>query len=192
MRVSRAQAEENHQAVINAASRLFREHGFDGIGLKDLMKGAGLTQGGFYKQFASKDDLMAKASQRAMETAARRWTDAAAANPASPLEAVIAFYLSPEHHRNKGAGCPLVALGSDAARQSSDVRASFETGAKAHLRVLDEVAPAGEDQKPSMKAMAMLSLMVGAVMLSRVVNDGDLAQDFLDAAAGEVRRIAAN
>ncbi|MFB2605101.1 TetR family transcriptional regulator, partial [Rhizobium phaseoli] len=69
MRVSRAQAEANRETVINVASRLFREHGFDGIGLKDLMKGAGLTQGGFYKQFASKDDLAALASGRAMESA---------------------------------------------------------------------------------------------------------------------------
>jgi TetR/AcrR family transcriptional repressor of nem operon len=191
MKVSRAQAEENHQAVINAASRLFREHGFDGIGLKDLMKGAGLTQGGFYKQFASKDDLVAKASERAMEMATRKWADAIATNPASPLEAAIKFYLSPEHRRNKGAGCPLVALGSDAARQNTDVKACFEAGAKAHLRVLGELAPAGENEEPGMKAMAMLSLMVGAVMLSRAVNDGDLARGFLEAAAGEVRRIAA-
>lgn len=67
MRVSRAQAEENRDRVITVASRLFREHGFDGIGLKDLMKGAGLTQGGFYKQFATKDDLAALASRRALE-----------------------------------------------------------------------------------------------------------------------------
>ena len=71
MRVSRIQAEENRQTVINVASRLFREHGFDGIGLKDLMKGAGLTQGAFYKQFASKDDLAAQASRRALESASR-------------------------------------------------------------------------------------------------------------------------
>ena len=69
MRVSRIQAAENRQTVINVASRLFREHGFDGIGLKDLMKGAGLTQGAFYKQFASKDDLAAQASRRALESA---------------------------------------------------------------------------------------------------------------------------
>ena len=72
MRVSRIQAEENRQTVINVASRLFREHGFDGIGLKDLMKGAGLTQGAFYKQFASKEDLAAQASRRALESAADR------------------------------------------------------------------------------------------------------------------------
>src|SRR5439155_180072 len=72
MRVSRTQAAENRQTVINVASRLFREHGFDGIGLKDLMKGAGLTQGAFYKQFASKDDLAAQASRRAMASAFNR------------------------------------------------------------------------------------------------------------------------
>src|SRR5829696_10113780 len=97
MRVSRVQAEENRQTVINVASRLFREHGFDGIGLKDLMEGAGLTQGAFYKQFASKDDLAAQASKRALESTMRRWSAVAAANPEDPLEAVISFYLSTGH-----------------------------------------------------------------------------------------------
>src|SRR5205814_2820121 len=72
MRVSRIQAAENRQSVINAASRLFREHGFDGIRLKDLMEGAGLTQGAFYKQFASKEDLAAQASKPALESASSR------------------------------------------------------------------------------------------------------------------------
>ena len=78
MRVSRMQAAENRQTVINVASRLFRERGFDGIGLKDLMEGAGLTQGAFYKQFASKEDLAVEASKRALESASGRWSDAAA------------------------------------------------------------------------------------------------------------------
>ena len=85
MRVSRTQAAENRETVINVASRLFRERGFDGIGLKDLMKGAGLTQGAFYKQFESKEDLAARASRRAMESASRRWSAAAEANPQDPL-----------------------------------------------------------------------------------------------------------
>lgn len=82
--------------MINAASRLFREHGFDGIGLKDLMRGAGLTQGGFYKQFESKDDLAALASRRAMESATRRWSSVAASSKI-PLEAVADLYLSAGH-----------------------------------------------------------------------------------------------
>src|SRR6478609_7259858 len=87
MRVSRVQAEKNRQTVINVASRLFRECGFDGIGLKDLMKGAGLTQGAFYKQFASKEDLAAQASRQAMASAFNRFSAAAAANPDNPLGA---------------------------------------------------------------------------------------------------------
>src|SRR2546423_15224380 len=180
MRVSRIQAAENRQTVINVASRLFRERGFDGIGLKDLMEGAGLTQGAFYKQFASKDDLAAQASRRALESASRRWSDAVAANPDDPLGAVLAFYLSMEHRGEKMDGCPIVALGSDAARQGSDVKASFEAGIKAHLEVLGHLIAETDGEESMGKAMAILSTMVGALTLSRVVNDADLAQAFLD------------
>ena len=106
MRVSRAQAEENRQNVIDVASRLFKEHGFDGIGLKDLMEGAGMTQGAFYKQFASKEDLVAEASARALKCATSRWSGAAAANPKDPLGAVIAFYLSEGAPKGKNGGLP--------------------------------------------------------------------------------------
>ena len=137
MRVSRIQAEENRQTVINVASRLFREHGFDGIGLKDLMKSAGLSQGAFYKQFASKEDLAAQASERALESATGRWSAAAAADPKNPLGAVIAFYLSMGHREERGHGCPVVALGADAARQGADVKASFEAGIRKYLEMLE-------------------------------------------------------
>jgi TetR/AcrR family transcriptional repressor of nem operon len=189
MRVSRAQAEENRETVINVASRLFRERGFDGIGLKDLMKGAGLTQGAFYKQFASKDDLAAQASRRAMESATRRWSTAAATS-CDPLEAVLEFYLSPDHRGETADGCPLVALGADAARQSEEVRRPFEDGIRAHFEVLDELMDEAKSSNPSGKAMAILSLMVGAVTLSRLIKEENLSRGVLDAAAGEVRRIA--
>lgn len=189
MRVSRAQAEENRETVINVASRLFRENGFDGIGLKDLMKGAGLTQGGFYKQFESKEDLVALASKRAMESSTRRWSDAVE-NSSNPLEAVMAFYLSREHLEAKAEGCPLVALGADAARQSAEIRRPFEDGIKEHFNVLDALIGNSGGQKPSNKAMAMLSVIVGAVTLSRIMTDKTLSQSVLDAAADEVRHIA--
>lgn len=187
MRVSRVQAEQNRQTVIDVASRLFREHGFDGIGLKDLMKGAGLTQGAFYKQFASKEDLAAQASRRAMESAAHRWATATAAKPDDPFGAVIAFYLSMDHRGERMDGCPVVALGSDAARQGSDVKAAFEAGIRKYLDLLGGwVGNAhGEDSRD--KAMAVLSTMVGAVVLSRAVNDERLSKQFLQAAAESVR-----
>lgn len=189
MRVSRAQAEANREAVINVASRLFREHGFDGIGLKDLMKGAGLTQGGFYKQFQSKDDLAALASRRAMESATRRWSSVAASG-SDPLTAVVDMYLSADHRGETGEGCPLVALGSDAARQSKDVRTPFQDGIKAHLQVLEELMPQDGEPDPTEKAMLTLALMVGAVTLSRIVTDPDLSDKILAVAANEVKLLA--
>ena len=188
MRVSRTQAAENRETVINVASRLFRERGFDGIGLKDLMKGAGLTQGAFYKQFASKEDLAAKASKRALESASRRWSAAAVSKPQDPLGAVIAFYLSMAHRAEKMDGCPVVALGSDAARQGTEVKASFEAGIKEYLEMLGSWVgeTGGEVPGGKAKAMAILSTMVGAVVLSRAVNDKQLSKRFLQAAADSV------
>ena len=186
MRVSRVQAAENRETVINVASRLFRQHGFDGIGLKDLMKAAGLTQGAFYKQFVSKDDLAAQASRRAMESANSRWSAAAAADPQNPLGAVAAFYLSMGHRAEKMDGCPVVALGSDAARQGTDVKASFEAGIRDYLEMLDSWLGKADGEVPGGKAMAILSTMVGAVVLARAVNDKRLSEQFLKAAAESV------
>jgi TetR/AcrR family transcriptional repressor of nem operon len=190
MRVSRMQAAENRENVINVASRLFRSRGFDGIGLKDLMEGAGLTQGGFYKQFASKEDLAARASRRALESASLRWSTAITENPEDPLGAVVAFYLSPEHREERMDGCPVVALGSDAARQGNEVKASFEAGIKAYLEILGRLIAETGGEESSGKAMAILSTMVGALTLSRAVNDPDLARAILDAAVKQVREAA--
>ena len=191
MRVSRTKAAENRQTVIDVASRLFRDRGFDGIGLKDLMKGAGLTQGAFYKQFASKEDLAAQASRRAMEHAFNRFSAAAAANPDDPLGAAIALYLSTEHREERMDGCPVAALGSDAARQRAEVRASFEAGIREYLEILGLWVDEAEDKEPGGKAMAILSTMVGAVVLSRVINDEQLSKHFLHAAAKSVMALSA-
>lgn len=188
MRVSRVQAEKNRETVIDVASRLFRKHGFDGIGLKDLMKSAGLTQGAFYKQFASKEDLAAQASKRAFESAGRRWSAAAEANPDNPLGEVLRFYLSMDHREEKMDGCPIVALGSDAARQGSEVKASFESGIRSHLEMLGRWIGEAGGEEPNGKAIAILSTMVGAVVLSRAVNDKQLSKQFLRAAAKGVRK----
>ena len=190
MRVSRVQAEENRQAVINTASRLFRQHGFDGIGLKDVMEAAGLTQGGFYKQFASKEDLAIQASARALETASQRWSRAAAKSPKDPLGAVIAFYLSEGHRAEKSDGCPIVALSSDVARQGPEVKAPFEAGIKAHLELLGRIVAETGAKDSKAKALTILSMMVGALTLSRAVNDTGLAQALLKNAAKEVHRAA--
>lgn len=185
MRVSRTQAEKNRQNVIDVASRQFRQHGFDGIGLKDLMEAAGMTQGAFYKQFTSKEDLAAQASGRALESAIQRWTDAAARDPQNPLAAVVDFYLSAEHRAERMDGCPVVALGSDAARQGEVVKASFETGIRKYLDLVSGWL-GNADENSRRQAMAALSTMVGAVVLSRAVNDEALSKQLLEAAAESV------
>lgn len=190
MRVSRIQAEENRQAVIKVASRLFREHGFDGIGLKDLMAGAGMTQGAFYKQFESKEDLVAQASRRALQEALDRWSAAAASRPDDPLAAVVDFYLSEGHCSERSEGCPVVALGSDAARRGTDVRAPFEAGLKEYLALLGGWIGGSDRGESESKAMAVLATMVGAVLLARAVNDPQLSKSFLQAAAQQVATIS--
>ena len=186
MRVSRTQAEENRQTVINVASRLFREHGFDGIGLKDLMAGAGMTQGAFYKQFESKEDLATQASQRALEDALSRWSAVAASRPDDPLSGVIDFYLSREHCRQTADGCPVVALAADASRHGPEVRASFESGFKDYIALMKGWI-GDTDQISDARAMAILATMVGAVLIARAVNDEGMSQQFLRAAADSVR-----
>jgi len=190
MRVSRAQAEANHEAIIETASRLFREHGFDGIGLKDLMSGAGLTQGGFYKRFASKEDLMARSSARAMESATRRWSEATADNPDRALQAVLDFYLSSGHSAERGQGCPMVALGSDVARQGPEVKAVFESGFRTHLDIMTDLLPGSDGTDTAARPMAIMALMIGAVMVSRTINDKDLSEAVLASAREEVLRMA--
>lgn len=189
MRVSRVQAEENRETVINVASKLFRERGFDGIGLKDVMASAGLTQGAFYKQFKSKEDLTAQASTRAFEGAAARWEHASREHPEDPIGAIIDFYLTRDHRLERQEGCPIVALGADAARQSEEVRASFEAGIRNHLRILSEASAGTDHTAASIHPMAILSTMVGAVLLSRAVNDEVLSDEILEAAAASIRSL---
>ncbi|WP_331374324.1 TetR/AcrR family transcriptional regulator [Sinorhizobium chiapasense] len=183
MRVSRAQADENRRTVIDVASRLFRERGFDGIGLNDLMKGAGLTQGGFYKQFQSKDDLVVQASAKALENGAATWAAVVAKAARKPLRALVRFYLSERHCHAKAEGCALAALGPDAARRSPALRQAFETGIKNHLDILDGLLSPTPGENVRDRSIVALSTMVGALVLSRAVDDERLSKRILQAAA---------
>lgn len=185
MRVSRAQADQNRERVIDVASRLFRQHGFDGIGLSDLMKGAGLTQGGFYKQFASKEDLAAKACARAVTMMQEHWRSFVARDPERPLASLVRSYLSVEHRDAHAEGCAIAALGADAARAGPAVRAPLEEGITAHLDYLEALLPEdGGDRRE--RAMAIASTMIGALVLSRTVTNDALSRSILDAAARDV------
>lgn len=187
MRVSRAQAQENRSAVIAAASRLFRERGFDGIGLADLMKAAGLTHGGFYKQFGSKEDLEVLASERALKGNADAWSSAVESAPDHPLAALIDLYLSDTHRESVGEGCAFAALGTDAARHGPALRQTFQQGLEAHLDVIDAALSAAPDEGTRDASIAVFSSMVGALLLARAVDDKALSERILKAAAQDIR-----
>ena len=137
MRVSRAEAAQNRERIIEVAAKLFRERGFDGIGVADLMKSAGLTHGGFYGHFASKEDLMAQACARALEGSLATLQQAAERGGENALSAVASAYLSPAHRDRPGEGCVLAALGAEAARHGSPVRSAFTQGVRSAVEHAD-------------------------------------------------------
>ena len=128
MRVTKAQAEQNRAHIVATAARLFRERGYDGVGVAELMAAAGFTHGGFYKHFRSKADLMAEASASGLSQIAAR---AEGLDPAEFVES----YVSREHRDGRGDGCTIAALSGDAARQPADIKAELAAGIEQLLTV---------------------------------------------------------
>ncbi len=192
MKVTREKAEENRQNVIETSSRLFREKGFDGVGVSTLMQAAGLTHGGFYKQFKSKDDLIAQATRAALDQTRKRLSAVKGENGVTSFETVVRAYLSETHRDAVGQGCALAALGADAARHGPDVRQVMQQAVEEFLALLAasvevEISEAARD-----KAVATLATMVGALVLSRAVADVDLSKEILKTATREVLPSASN
>lgn len=172
MKVSKAQVQANRAHVVETASRLFRERGYDGIGIADLMAAAGFTHGGFYKHFASKADLMAEAAVHGLAQSAEKTQGA-------NLAEFVTFYLSREHRDAPGDGCTLAALSGDAARQPAFVKACFAAGLERQLGAteLDSVA----QQEARARKLSTMAQALGALVLSRACpDDSPLAQEILD------------
>ncbi len=171
---------ETRQRILTAAGRLFREHGVDGVGVDAVMKEAGLTHGGFYLHFPSKEALAAEVSQSLLEKAAGRWDQISRSSDAdAALEAIVRSYLDPEHVASSRC-CPLTTLGADVARRSSS-RTAVGGALRGMLDALGRCLPDGREQ-----ALASLSTMVGAVVLARLADDPALGQAFLEAAADSI------
>ncbi len=141
MRVTKAQAQANRAHVVETASAVFRERGYDGVGVADLMAAAGFTHGGFYKQFGSKADLMA-------ESAACGFAQTAALTADVDTPAFVRLYLSREHRDNRASGCTMAALGGDAARQPEAVRATFSAGIEDLLAALSREGLSLDGREP--------------------------------------------
>lgn len=186
MKVSRAQADENRERVIEVAGRLFRERGFDGIGIADLMKEAGLTHGGFYGNFKSKDDLIAQASERVLDQAKDRWANTTAQTEEDPFAMLVRFYVSPRHRDETGGGCAVAALAVDASRQGGAIRSAFRAGISSHIAFLSRIIPGASAAAKRKKALCAMSEMVGALVLARATKDDALSDEILDAVASHL------
>jgi len=177
VRVTREQAAAHREKILEVAARLFRERGFDGIGVADLMKEAGLTHGGFYGHFESKDDLAAQSVGEAV--APEGWLQRMTGKPRPSFTEVVRAYLSPRHRDHRGAGCVFAALGSDVVRQPKSVRHVFTEGLRARVDALRTVLPGGRNAKR--EALAAMAAMVGGLMLARAVDDPALSDEILKA-----------
>lgn len=195
-RASREQMAIHRQAIEDTASRLFREHGFNNVSIQDIMKAVGLTHGGFYNHFESKDELVALAYKNAFDKSRERWQQriAQCSPQQNELSAILEPYFTPQWLRSIGDACPLTALSVDIARTTAEAeqkpaRQNYNDGLKGLMAILQDAiskkqasqtgqAPTPEDSRQ--KAMIMLANMSGALILARAMHDDPLAREMLD------------
>lgn len=179
MRVSRDKARENRARVVAKSSALFREKGVEAVGISDLMNEAGLTHGGFYKQFVSKAQLVEEACSSALAETLAFW-ETYLEGGTDRRSAFIRGYLSDKHRDDVARGCLLPALAAEAGRQPHEIGDVFTRAIRSYRDVLDEP---GETRTAETRAVALstLSEIVGAVLLSRASNDAELSGEILAA-----------
>ena len=173
MRVSREKMTENRERIVETASRMFREHGFGGVGVDAIMHGADLTHGGFYGHFKSKDDLAAAAVTRALERSIEkqgRYTS---------LQDLVSGYLSERHCADRANGCAVAALGADIVRQGEGVRRGLTAYVRAQLDLFTRLLKTGGTASRRKHAIVTLAGMIGALTLARAVDDPALSQEIL-------------
>jgi len=185
-RVSRAEAQQNRQHVVEAAARLFRERGVQAVSVAELMAAAGLTHGAFYKQFSSKEALVTEATGQVFDEFIGPLAERDPDRPeeyAAARTALLDRYFSAEHRDDPGAGCPASTFAADVAREAEDspVRAVYAKGAEDFSRWL---ATDGDED------LAALSTMVGALLLARATSGTDLSDRILAAARAAVEPLS--
>lgn len=175
-RPAASRKEVTHERIVEVASRAIRRSGYDGTGVADIMKEAGLTHGGFYAHFASRDALLAEAGDRAgADSVALATRLAAAAPPGQAVKAIMEAYLSPEHIASIEHGCPVSALGSEMPRQAPEVRHAATVHIKEMVDLLARQMPDWGQPQSHEQAMALLCSLIGTTMLARAVDDPKLS-----------------
>ena len=175
--------EATHERIVEAAARAIRRSGYSGPGVADIMKDAGLTHGGFYAHFESREAMLAEAADRAgAESVATLERVAADAPPEKALQTLIRGYLSREHLERPESGCPMAALGSEMPRQAPEVRRAATRRIKEAIDLVARQLPEWGRPGAHEQALATLSTMVGAMVLARAVDDPKLSDEFRSAA----------
>jgi TetR/AcrR family transcriptional repressor of nem operon len=175
MRVSRKQVAENRRRILEAAGRLFRAKGFEAVTVAEVMRAAGLTHGGFYGHFGSKDDLIAQTLAYALLAGEDRQRSRAEVD----LARYAAGYLSPRHRDDLAGGCPTAGLGAETIRQSPEARAAMTAGLRRRIELLSEGAPGASAAEKRRVAIGSWAAMVGAVILARLSDDPRLSDEVL-------------
>ena len=181
-RTAPSRKEVTHERIVGAAARAIRRSGYDGTGVADIMKKVGLTHGGFYAHFASREAMLAEAADRAgAESVATLTRIAAAAPPQEALRSMIRAYLSKEHVEDAETGCPVVALGSEMPRQASRVRRAATRRIKEMIDVVARYSPEQGEPGVYEQALVTVATMVGALVLARAVDDPKLSEALREA-----------
>jgi len=182
MRYSREHKQETHARIVRKASVRLREKGAHGIGVADLMKEAGLTHGGFYAHFDSRDALVIEAFVYAMDRSLEHWRKLAEeTSPEKRLVTIIETYLSPTHRDDPGHGCAITSLGAEIARESPKTRRAF---AAKMDQLIELIADQIQDLPPKAarkQATSLLATMMGTLVLSRIAGSGEFADEVLQA-----------
>jgi TetR/AcrR family transcriptional repressor of nem operon len=172
MRYSPEHKAQNHENILSVAARSFREHGGDSSGIGTVMKKVGLTKGGFYRHFKSKDDLFVEAVARAFDEMGRGMMDVAKSAPeGEALRAMIEYYLSPRHANSPGMGCVVAALGPEFARKPLPVRKRIEASLDAYRERLLPFMPGQTREEKLEKTRVLFSSMAGVLMMARLASD---------------------
>jgi TetR/AcrR family transcriptional repressor of nem operon len=185
-RVSRKQAELNREIIAEAATRLFRERGLHGISVADVMGAAGLTHGGFYGHFESKEALANEACGRAFEQSAQRWRDKIeqSVDKGAALQAIVEPYLSAANRDNPAESCPVAAFAGDMGHEAreSALHQTYTQGLETLVKTLTSLMESDSPATNRQTALAQYSLMVGALTLARATRGEALSDEILDAA----------
>ncbi|TXI04481.1 MAG: TetR/AcrR family transcriptional regulator, partial [Rhizobium sp.] len=187
---SQLEKQKTHERIVTLAARRLREEGLEGIGVADLMKEAGLTVGGFYKHFASRDELVAEAMESAIGSWRRQQQEKGIEPESVSLREYVDNYLSERHRDHCGEGCAYAALTADMARSSDAVRAVATEGLRGNFDALTARMPHPETADARRKAVIASCLMTGALGLARVANDEALSMEILETARQFVTELA--